>query len=97
MPRTKELLPPENSATLKFSELIPRLAELQAQGCLVNHLKFLEAGYEIRWIPEEAARRYRTWDQSGSPDTIQARPAPRSENSDRNPRSNNIHQPQLDL
>lgn len=96
-----DLFSDPHTQTLRFSELIPRLAELKAQGCLVNHLRFVPLGYEIKYLPPEAARRYRAWNEAAdpshaplahppelpgdSPGTDHASPAPCNKTSDRTP------------
>jgi len=97
MPRSPELLPDENSATVKFSELIPKLADLTAQGCYVNHLRWLENGYELRWIPPDRARHYRAWDQAGSLSTGPGDPVRDSETSRSSRDTGEVRQRELGL
>lgn len=95
MKKNPELLPDPHTQSLRFSELIPRLEELKAQGCLVNHLRWLPVGYEIAWLPPEVSRRYRSWDDN--PRTGQDDPTPCSETLASNPHSNSAHQRELGL
>lgn len=49
------VVPEGGPQVVKFSEFIPRMVELKAQGHWVHRVKVVPHGYELEWLPGRGA------------------------------------------